>query len=108
MAKRIVDVLEAIQVEKQDGHAAVLTARTHDGMSQPLGQQGPIGEAGEVVVIGEVAQLLLETLGVGDVAQYRNEMTAPVRALGHLGNFDLAEKFQIGRAPWRERVWQYV
>src|SRR3546814_13941738 len=40
-----------------------------------------------------VTQLLLETLGVGDVAQYRNEMTAPVLALGHLGNFDLAEKF---------------
>jgi hypothetical protein len=67
VAERIVDVLEAVQVEEQHADAAFLPARAHDGARQALGQQRAVRQAGERVVVGEVAQFLLGALLVGDV-----------------------------------------
>src|SRR5207342_3343188 len=45
MAERIVDVLEAVQVEEEHADAAFLAARTHDGAREAFGQQRAVGQA---------------------------------------------------------------
>ena len=44
MAQRVVDVLEAIQVQKQDCHSLVVTGRHRDGLADPVVQQHAIGQ----------------------------------------------------------------
>jgi hypothetical protein len=48
VAQRVVDVLEAVQVEEQHGDPASCAPRPHDRARQPLGQQRAVGQVGEV------------------------------------------------------------
>ena len=70
VAERIVDVLEAVQVEEQHRDAAFLAARAHDRARQALGQQRAVRQAGQRVVVRQVAQFLLGALLVGDVGEH--------------------------------------
>ena len=74
VAERVVDVLEAVEVEEQHRDARVLPARAHDRARQALRQQRAVGQAGEGVVVGEVAQFLLGALLVGDVVDHADEV----------------------------------
>ncbi|HYE40858.1 MAG TPA: hypothetical protein VEB23_13055, partial [Ramlibacter sp.] len=54
MAERIVDVLEAVQIDQQQRQLAVMDARVVQGVRQQFEQQRPVGQAGEVVMPGQV------------------------------------------------------
>ena len=64
MAEGVVDDLEVVEVEEQDdGDRARPAAR--QPLVDLLGEQGPVGEAGQRVVMGLVAELLLEPRELG-------------------------------------------
>jgi len=46
MTERIVDVLESVQVQKQNRDLLRMTARRGDGLADPIVQQHPVGQTG--------------------------------------------------------------
>ena len=58
MAERVVDHLEAVQVEKQNRHSA-RSVGPPQGRAQQLEKQGAIGQPGERVALGGVAERML-------------------------------------------------
>ena len=68
MAVGVVEVLEMVQVQVQQG--AVLAAARTGGhaLLQPVVQQAPVGQTGEWIKEGELVGLLLGLLAVSDVA----------------------------------------
>ena len=67
VAERVVDDLEVVDVEEQDGDAGSATARAVERPVEVLAEQRPIGEPGQGIVEGVVEQLRLETLLLGGV-----------------------------------------
>ena len=68
VAEAVVDDLEAVEVEEEDGGQPLrLAARALDRLPQPVHEQRAVGQAGERVVEGVVEELLLGLLAVGDV-----------------------------------------
>ena len=55
----VVDALEAVEIDEQDGDSLARLARALDGMAEPVGEEDAIGEAGERVA----QRQLLEPLG---------------------------------------------
>ena len=64
-ADRLVDRLEAVHVEEEDGERPALALRPlrQRGM-QPIEEQAPVGEAGEAVMQRRVEKLFLQPLDV--------------------------------------------
>ena len=60
------------------------------------------GKPGQRVVVGEVAQLLLGALAVGDVVQYADEMRARAGRIAHFGQFEPAQELLVVLAPLPE------
>jgi hypothetical protein len=60
--------LEAVEVEVQDGDEPGPPRGAHQGLGQPVEQQGAVWEAGQVVVQGLMGQHPLRPPPVGDVA----------------------------------------
>ena len=59
MSQRVVDVLEVIEVEEQQGHFLVVPVGAGQHAGQMLQQKRPVGQAGQnVVVHQEVSPLL--------------------------------------------------
>ena len=50
MAEGVVDVLEAVEVEKQQGRHVAPAADAGDRLLEPLEQQNPVGQPGQRVV----------------------------------------------------------
>ncbi len=59
VAERVVDVLEAVQVQEQQGHLLPLALRLGQGVLQAVVEQGPVGQVGQGVVEGEVIEAIL-------------------------------------------------
>ena len=59
VAQGVVDGLEAVQVDHEQGQQAVLALGAVDGLAQAVLQQHPVGEMGEGVVQGLVFQFLV-------------------------------------------------
>ena len=59
VAERVVDVLEAVEVDEQHADAAAAALRLRDRLRQPLVQQQPVGQAGQRVARRHVLQPLL-------------------------------------------------
>jgi hypothetical protein len=78
VAVQVVDGLEAVEVDEEDGQGAVVAATDGQGLVDPVVEQGPVGEAGEGVVEGLV---LAEAFQAG----------GQVAVLGHQGT--------VGQAP---------
>ena len=72
VAKRIVDVLEPVEVEEQQRQLLALAARADDRARQPFREQGPVREVGQGIEAGQVAQLLLGAFLVGDVVEHQH------------------------------------
>ena len=53
MAQRVVDVLEAVEVEQQHRDHAALAAGAGQLLAEPVVQQGAVGQAGEQIVQGQ-------------------------------------------------------
>ena len=59
MAERVVDRLEVVEVDEQNDRTTAALWRGA-GVGHTLQEERPVGEAGQRVVIGLVAQLLLQ------------------------------------------------
>jgi hypothetical protein len=70
VAQRVVDLLEAVEVEEEEGQGPAEA----QGVLEPLAQQAAVGEPGQRVVQGLVAQPLLLRLALGDVADDGDEL----------------------------------
>ena len=62
VAKRVVDLLEPVQVEYEDGELTMVLLRLEDRLGDALVKKGAIREPGERVVQSLVAQLALDDL----------------------------------------------
>ena len=67
VAEGIVDFLEAVEVEQQQRRGRPRPAAPGQHIVDLAVEQGAVGEAGEGIVIGELFQLLLRGLALGDV-----------------------------------------
>ena len=65
VAERVVDVLEAVEVEIEQREPLPGLARFDQGAIEPVAEQRPVGEAGQRVVEGEVLGLRLARLQLG-------------------------------------------
>ena len=68
VAQRIVDFLEAVEIEKQHGKRFFLAPGEVQFMFEAIVEQGPVGQARQGVVHRLVLKLLLIGLALGDVA----------------------------------------
>ena len=69
VTKTVVDELEVVEVEEQDGDAAAAARRVSDGHLEMLAKHGPVGKAGEGVMVGEMREPILGLLARRDVEQ---------------------------------------
>jgi hypothetical protein len=58
MPQRVVDLFEAVEVEKSDCELPIIATRFADALSEELAEHTPIGKSCETVVIGEVLNTL--------------------------------------------------
>ena len=69
MPQRIVDVFEAIQIQKQHRDVFHVTRRQGDRLADPVVQQHPIGQPGQKVVLGRMGDLQRHRPGDAHVAK---------------------------------------
>jgi len=79
--ERIVDVLEAIDVEHRERETALTPGRPFEVTCQPLQQQRAIRKAGERVVVGEI----VEALGLDDVIERKGHLARKLTQQLRLG-----------------------
>ena len=59
VAERVVDFLEAVEIDQQHGEAALIAMRSQDRLLQPVLEQRAIGQIGQRIVIGEIGNALI-------------------------------------------------
>src|SRR5215213_1806953 len=86
VAERVVDALEAIEVEEVDGGGGLAVAPGQD-VAQAVAEQRSVREAGQGVVEREPLQLRLHALAIGDVEKDAvEERVRPGLAVEHDGH----------------------
>ncbi len=73
MAERIVDLLEAIEVEQQNGERLLQPALPRRGFLDFLNERRAIGEPGQRVMVRQKGDALLGLLALGDVLDDGND-----------------------------------
>lgn len=64
----VVDGFEAVQIEIAHGHPFLVAAGLHNCLLHAVGEQYSVGQAGQRIVMGDMLELLLVLLDVGNVA----------------------------------------
>ena len=88
VAKRIVHVLESIQIEQEHRHAAVSTAASRQGMLEAITEQHAIGQPRELVLERLFDQLTFHHLALRDVLNHGDH--PPTATLGQTGDSELS------------------
>ncbi len=83
VAKAVVDVLEAVEVQEQHCALAVGHLRAGEYALQPVFEQGAIGQAGQRVMVGLIVEFGLGVLDAGDVCKNRHEVGDLAVAVAH-------------------------
>ena len=104
VAERVVDFLEAVEIEQQHRHRLVRTPRRVDRLRDAVVEQGPVRQAGQGVVQGHALQLGMLRLALRDVAQHRD--ADPARVDLHAAQRDVdrnaaavvAQRHELARA----------
>ena len=73
MAERIVDLLEAVEIQQQNGERLLKAALPRRGFLNFLNERRAIGEAGQRVMVRQKGDALLGLLALGDVLDDRND-----------------------------------
>ena len=73
VAKAVVDVLEAVQVEEQDGQHLAAALGPLQRLVERLAEQAAVRQFGELVVVGEETGALFLLLALGDVLQHADQ-----------------------------------
>ncbi len=95
VAPGVVDQLEAVDVEEEQGDVGAVAAGPGEGLLQVVEQERPVGEAGQRVVEGPVGPRGLDPAAVGPVPGHTAQLPEPAVgvALGPQGDLD------VDRAP---------
>ena len=72
MAVIVIDGLEAIQVEVGQGQPGVRALDLRHGLPQAVAKQDPVRQPGQGIIMGDVHQLTLMLLALGDVRVQRH------------------------------------
>ena len=64
VTEAVVDGLEVVEIDEQDGHSDAVAQRPCDRMADALVEQRAVGEMGYRIVEGLVGELLLERLAL--------------------------------------------
>ena len=67
VAERVVDVLEAVEIEEQHGELAASAMRAGDRLPDAIREQRPVGQAGQRVVMRHVHDALVGKAPLGDL-----------------------------------------
>ena len=70
MAIRVIDLLEAVQIDERAGEPRAVAPRPLDGLLQRRGEAGAVGKPGERIAVGERLDPLAHERGLGDVAAH--------------------------------------
>ena len=70
MAVRVIDLLEAVQIDERAGEPRAVAPRPLDGLLQRRGEAGAVGKPGERIAVGERLDPLAHERGLGDVAAH--------------------------------------
>ena len=68
MAQRVVDLLEAVEVEIEQGQPPPGARRDGQGLDQAVLEQAAVGQAGQRVVVGQMLDAVAQFLGAGEQA----------------------------------------
>jgi hypothetical protein len=98
VAEAVVDLLEPVQVEEEDGHRPGLAFGPPQGVVDPVLEQGPVGQAGQRVVEGLVGELVLQLTALGDVAGVEDQ-AADAGVVEQVGDGDLGGALVAGAVP---------
>ena len=80
MAEAVIDDLEVVKVDEQDGRTLIRLARhASQRVRHAIPKERAVGETGERIVKGLVLELILQPLPIGDVAEVQHH--APDRRL---------------------------
>ena len=74
MAERVVDDLEAIEIEKHHRQRMLHAPRVRERDRQAIAEQPAVRQAGQRIVIGLILDLLLDPLALGDVARDADDL----------------------------------
>ena len=64
MPQRIVDLLEAIEIDHQHGQRLLLPLCASNGFGRRVGKARTVGEPGQLIVMGEAAQPQIRALAL--------------------------------------------
>jgi hypothetical protein len=76
VAEGVVDALQAVEVEEDDGEAVPVAVGLGERDRQAVEEEAAVGQAGEGVAVGEGGHLLALAVGVGLVPQHEHEALA--------------------------------
>ncbi len=65
--KAIIDDLEAIKIEKKNGHLLVQPFSKRPGLFQPIQKEQPVGETGQDIMVRHMIKLLLCQFALRDI-----------------------------------------
>ena len=68
VAQAVVDDFEVVDVQEQHADRAEVAVGVSQSLFESVGEQGPIGQPRQWIVKGQLFELLLELLALGDVA----------------------------------------
>ncbi len=83
MPQAIVDALEVIEVEQQQGAAALFGLCRDQRMLGPVAEQQAVAQPGQRIVVGQVGQLTLGVLDRADVAEDRHVVAVLAVVVAH-------------------------
>ncbi len=84
VAEAFIEQLETVQIDIQHRHVAAVAAHPLTGFLQPLLQQAAVGQPGEIVVMGQVAQTLLDLAPHAEVGDEGDHMGDAAVGITHL------------------------
>lgn len=76
VAKRVVDLFEIVDVDEEDRNSLVLALRAEDRLAETLVEQSAIGEARQVIVMGEIVDVIGTAAVLGNVAAGNGDSVA--------------------------------
>jgi len=82
MTQAIVDILEMIQVEKQNGNAMTGPVCIIHSLSEAITQQHPIGQTGKRIVMGQESDPVFCLELFGNITGYLNNTENPAFTVG--------------------------
>ncbi len=85
VAERVVDGLEAVEVDEQHRDRLAGAGRLQHRLAQPLLRDAAVRQAGQQVVVGEVADLLFRGLAVADVQAAEDVVPDRAGGIAHRG-----------------------